>query len=281
MKISIFGLTTFLFHKETLPILYPVSYILAITIRDNIIKVDRFTYTEPFFISNLQDPTKAVLVYWKPEKLKIPIFRGYLIVYQYQYTKLSVTRSLPIILTISARLLDLYRSSLATISVKINSLQKQHNRAIKIEFQRDYFDYIYNEELERQFKKVPINKYIEPIIHYQLPERTRLQEVFYNLSKDLSPKQEVLYSNYLSRRSSESPKDKPPKDQSLYKDPFPLTYTTLYKMMNYIDSYLKEVPKSQRIFYTHPVCQSEELVLQYLQYFKNHIQTIYNISLRL
>ncbi|PQE27491.1 hypothetical protein CJF31_00009118 [Rutstroemia sp. NJR-2017a BVV2] len=50
-------------------------YILAIAIRDNAIKVDGFTYTEPFFINNLQDPTKAVLIYWKPEKLKVPIFR--------------------------------------------------------------------------------------------------------------------------------------------------------------------------------------------------------------
>ncbi|PQE27708.1 hypothetical protein CJF32_00011224 [Rutstroemia sp. NJR-2017a WRK4] len=68
-------LTTFLFHEEALPILCPISYILAIAIRDNTIKVDGFTYTEPFFISNLQDFTKAVLIYWKPEKLKIPIFR--------------------------------------------------------------------------------------------------------------------------------------------------------------------------------------------------------------
>ncbi|KAF7865656.1 hypothetical protein EAF04_005822 [Stromatinia cepivora] len=45
--------TTFLFHEETLPILCPVSYILAIAIRDNTIKVNGFTYAEPFFVSNL------------------------------------------------------------------------------------------------------------------------------------------------------------------------------------------------------------------------------------
>ncbi|EDN93943.1 predicted protein [Sclerotinia sclerotiorum 1980 UF-70] len=67
--------TTFLFHEEALPILCPVSHILAIAIRDNAIKVDGFTHAEPFFTSNLQDPTKAVLVHWKPEKLKVPIFR--------------------------------------------------------------------------------------------------------------------------------------------------------------------------------------------------------------
>ncbi|PQE33432.1 hypothetical protein CJF32_00011107 [Rutstroemia sp. NJR-2017a WRK4] len=65
--------TTFLFHEEALPILYPISHILAIVIRDNAIKVDRFTHTEPFFTSNLQDPTKAVLIHWKPEKLKLSV----------------------------------------------------------------------------------------------------------------------------------------------------------------------------------------------------------------
>jgi hypothetical protein len=40
-----------------------ISYILVFAIKDNVIKVDSFTYTKPFFISNLQDPTKAILVY--------------------------------------------------------------------------------------------------------------------------------------------------------------------------------------------------------------------------
>jgi hypothetical protein len=48
---------------------------LAIAIKDDAIKVDGFTHAEPFFSSNLQDPVKAVLVRWKPEKLKVPVFR--------------------------------------------------------------------------------------------------------------------------------------------------------------------------------------------------------------
>jgi hypothetical protein len=203
---------------------------------------------------------------------------------------------------------------------QIDSLQKQHDRAIKIEFRRDYFDRIHDEELERQLKKVPTNEYVEPIVHHQLPERTRVQEVLCDLSRDLSPskiisrricaidfiialssrqEQEFPHSNHSSRASSESPKD-----QSLYEDHFPLvckktqciicigddrstyeyrtrTYTTPHKMMNHIDSHLKEVPKSQRISCTHPVCQSEGLVLQHLQHFKNHVQTVHGISLRL
>jgi hypothetical protein len=54
--------------------LCPISYILALAIKDNAIEVDSFTHAKPFFTSNLQDLTKAILVHWKPEKLKKPIF---------------------------------------------------------------------------------------------------------------------------------------------------------------------------------------------------------------
>ena len=67
--------TTFLFHEEALPILCPITHILAIAIKDDAIKVDGYTHAKPFFTTKLQDPMKAMLVHWKPEKLKIPIFR--------------------------------------------------------------------------------------------------------------------------------------------------------------------------------------------------------------
>ncbi|PQE19655.1 hypothetical protein CJF31_00010054 [Rutstroemia sp. NJR-2017a BVV2] len=441
--------TTFLFHEETLPILCPVSHILAIAIRDNAIKVDGFTHAEPFFVSNLQDPTKAVLVHWKSEKLKTPIFRqavwtfdglstsahkalrystfayyldrlgwaagfaqkltsycfrrgtgnavdgaattavrdqvmrhnpqtgvfcgSYInekvrfivqdavldqptnIGFLRAFTHMSLTCDPRAPIDVPEEVLkDLppdpeimeltrereeykrqygsyrrappaIRKECEQLRRQIDSLQKQRDRAIKIEFRRDYFDRIHDEELEKQLQKVPTNEYIEPIVHHQLPERTRLQEVLCDLSRDLSPsdivsrriraidlmialsyrqEQEVPHSNRSSRVSSESPKDEPPKDQSSYEDPFPLvckktqciicigddrstyeyrtrTYATPHKMMNHVDSHLKEVPKSQRISCTHPVCQSEGLVLQHLQHFKNHVQTVHGISLRL
>jgi hypothetical protein len=55
--------TTFLFYKEKLLMLCPTNYILALAIKDNVIEVDGFTYAKPFFTSNLQDLTKAILVY--------------------------------------------------------------------------------------------------------------------------------------------------------------------------------------------------------------------------
>ncbi|PQE10708.1 hypothetical protein CJF30_00011443 [Rutstroemia sp. NJR-2017a BBW] len=77
--------------------------------------------------------------------------------------------------------------------------------------------------------------------------------------------QEVPHSNRSSRVSSESPKDEPPKDQSLYEDPFPLvckktqciicigddrstyeyrtrTYATPHKMMNHRFRHPRESP---------------------------------------
>ncbi|EDN91320.1 predicted protein [Sclerotinia sclerotiorum 1980 UF-70] len=163
---------------------------------------------------------------------------------------------------------------------QIDSLQKQYDRIIKIEFWRDYFDCIYNKELKRQFKKVPINEYVEPVVHHQLPERTRLQEVLCDFSRDISPsdivnrririidliiafsyrqEQEVQHSNHSSRESSEFSEEQP-----LCENPFPLLY-----------SHLKEVPKFQRISYAHPVCQSEVLILKHLQHFKNHVQIVH------
>lgn len=125
---------------------------------------------------------------------------------------------------------------------QIDSLQKQRDRAIKVEYRRDYFDRIHNEELKRQLQKVSTNNYIEsyiePIIRHQLPERTRVQEILYNLSRDISSddiisrriraidsiialtsrqKQVIRVSNDSSRASPE-----PSEEHSLCKDPFPL-----------------------------------------------------------
>ncbi|APA07342.1 hypothetical protein sscle_02g021120 [Sclerotinia sclerotiorum 1980 UF-70] len=354
--------TTFLFHEEALPILCPVSHILAIAIRDNAIKVDGFTHAKPFFTSNLQDPTKAVLVHWKPEKLKVPIFRqavwtfdglstsehkalrystfayyldrlgwaagfaqkltsycfrrgtgnavdgaattavrdqvmrhnpqtgvfcgSYInekvrfivqdavldqptnIGFLRAFTHMSLTCDPRAPIDVPEEILKAlppdpeimelkrereeykrqYRSynrappeirkECEQLRRQIDSLQKQRDRAIKIEFRRDYFDRIHDEELERQLKKVPTNEYVEPVVHHQLPERTRLQEVLCDLSRDMSPsdivsrrirtidlmvalsyrqEQEVQHSNHSSRESSEFSEKQP-----LCKDPFPL-----------------------------------------------------------
>ena len=125
---------------------------------------------------------------------------------------------------------------------QIVSLEKQRDRAIKVEYRREYFYRIHNEELERQLRKVAPNKYIEPVIHHQLPERTQLQEVICDLSKDLglsdivsrrvkaidlmvalSRRREVQRSKCSSRSCSESSEEQHlPKGQRPLEESFPL-----------------------------------------------------------
>jgi Tfp pilus assembly protein PilO len=69
---------------------------------------------------------------------------------------------------------------------QIAKLTKSRDNEIKKEYRRDYFHRIHNEEMERQLKKVVKDEYVEPIILHQLPERTQLQEVICDLSKDLT-----------------------------------------------------------------------------------------------
>lgn len=71
---------------------------------------------------------------------------------------------------------------------QMDSLKKQRDRAIKVAYRRDYFYRIHNEELERQLSKTITAKYVEPVINHQLPERSQLQRIVCDLSKDLQPK---------------------------------------------------------------------------------------------
>ncbi|CZR68052.1 uncharacterized protein PAC_17951 [Phialocephala subalpina] len=58
---------------------------------------------------------------------------------------------------------------------KINSATKKWEEDIKKAYRRQYFYRTHNEELQRQLNKVETKEYVEPVIHHQLPERTRLQ----------------------------------------------------------------------------------------------------------
>jgi len=186
---------------------------------------------------------------------------------------------------------------------------------LKVEYRRDYFDRIHDEELEGQLKKVEVDRYIEPVICHQLLERAQLQEAVCDLSIDISPsdivsrrirvidlmvalsyrqEQAIQYSNQSSRTYSESSEKPHVSEEPQGEAHFPLvckktqcitcigddrstfeyrtrTYSTPHKMMNHVDSHLKDVPKLLPFFCTHPVCRSEDLVLQHLQHFKNHV----------
>ncbi|KAL5625695.1 hypothetical protein FOBRF1_000038 [Fusarium oxysporum] len=65
--------TVFLFREHPLPILCPISHILARALRDDAIQVDGYSSAEPFFSTQLGKD--AVKVHWKLSKLKSPVFR--------------------------------------------------------------------------------------------------------------------------------------------------------------------------------------------------------------
>jgi hypothetical protein len=74
---------------------------------------------------------------------------------------------------------------------EINNPTKKWEKDIKVAYRRQYFYRIHNEELQRQLNKIETAVYVEPVIHQQLPERTRLLEAICHFPKDLSPEEIV------------------------------------------------------------------------------------------
>jgi hypothetical protein len=77
---------------------------------------------------------------------------------------------------------------------QIATFTKMREQELKKEYRRDYFYRIHNEELERQLKKVKVvaDTYVEPVIKHQLRERTQLQKIMCDLSKELNPREIVM-----------------------------------------------------------------------------------------
>ncbi|KAK0105971.1 hypothetical protein ONS95_004480 [Cadophora gregata] len=71
---------------------------------------------------------------------------------------------------------------------QLKAATKSLEDELEAEHRKDYFYYIYNEMMKRQLNR-PLNKTVveaEPVIEHQLEERTRLQLVLCDLSKNLS-----------------------------------------------------------------------------------------------
>jgi hypothetical protein len=74
---------------------------------------------------------------------------------------------------------------------QLKNATKSLEDELEAEHRKDYFFYIHNEMMKRQLNR-PLNETVveeeaEPVIEHQLEERTRLQRVLCDLSKDLSP----------------------------------------------------------------------------------------------
>ena len=80
---------------------------------------------------------------------------------------------------------------------QLTNAKKSLRTEIEDAYRKDYFFQIYNEimkqQLQRHLDKTTVEEDaedtqdVEPVIEYQLEERTRLQQVLCDLSKDLSP----------------------------------------------------------------------------------------------
>jgi len=73
---------------------------------------------------------------------------------------------------------------------QLKAATKSLEDELQAEHRKDYFFYIHNEMMRRQLNR-PLNETVEeaaqPVIEHQLEERTQLQLVLCDLSKDLSP----------------------------------------------------------------------------------------------
>ncbi|ELR02067.1 hypothetical protein GMDG_05228 [Pseudogymnoascus destructans 20631-21] len=304
--------TTFLFHEEALPILCPISHVLTHAIKDDAIEVEGSSQAEPFFTSHLQHPTKAVLIHWRPEMLKTPIFRQAVRTCDmFQLVQLKLEQQ-----ELRLELKHLYghafvQGSIGTeageeyhqLSRQIATVTKTFEQELKREYRRDYFYRIHNEELEKILKKVTAlaPTYVEPVVKHQLPERAQLQEIMCDLSKDLiarniiirrihaintmvalSRRQEVqCHKSQLSKSSSGSSLGGSPKvkEEPPSYDRRMRTFSKPDKMKDNVERHLEKRTRG-KYECCHPICKAERLLLNSIILFKNHVEMVHGIRLR-
>lgn len=206
------------------------------------------------------------------------------------------------------------------LNASIKNAETKRRYAVLEEFRADYFRRRPTEDIEKQNKGVAEEKYIEPVVQHQIPERTVIAELMCTFPKDLTPQEAVqrrirtidLMTALCQKREvpcRHRPRAIPPKEpftkqESLAAELFPLvcmktqcpfcigderkTYEERIsffcrpsKMMDHVESiHLRGVSADQTISCCHPVCKSSGLVLNNLMHFKNHVQTVHGISLR-
>jgi hypothetical protein len=118
---------------------------------------------------------------------------------------------------------------------QLTNARKSFREEISREFKRDYIFRLHNEQMKRQLDKTHVaDVYVEPVVEYQLEERTRLQWILCDFSTDLDIKdiidRKICAINLIvalacrqetwRQRPSTSCKA-PVKEESLCPDPFP------------------------------------------------------------
>lgn len=78
------------------------------------------------------------------------------------------------------------------LDAAIRSVEAKRRRAAKKEYRKEYFRKRHTEEIERQLNGlVSEDEYVEPVVHYQFKERSRLEKLLCTFPTDLS-KKEIL-----------------------------------------------------------------------------------------
>jgi hypothetical protein len=70
---------------------------------------------------------------------------------------------------------------------QLTNAKKSLKGEIENAYRKDYFFRIHNEMMKRQLEKTVEEEDVEPVIQHQLEERTRLQQILCDLSRDLKP----------------------------------------------------------------------------------------------
>ncbi|KAI9810031.1 MAG: hypothetical protein M1827_006729 [Pycnora praestabilis] len=206
------------------------------------------------------------------------------------------------------------------IVAAINSKKIKHRKAALKKYRRDYFHRRHTEEIERQLNGITEEEYVEPSIHHQLQEREQLQQILCSFPTSLS-NQDILSRRIhavklmtaLSRRQEVQRRRRQrttrvqefSEDEEAAKlDSFPLickktqcpicignesmtysertfSYCRPAKMMDHVESHLRAISVEQNVVCHHPVCKLKGVALENIGHFKNHVQRVHGISLRI
>jgi len=206
------------------------------------------------------------------------------------------------------------------LTAEIGSARTRRRNITSEEYRADYFRRRPTEDIERQNSGQQEEEYIEPVVEHQIPERTQLAELICTHIAGITPQDIVkrrIHSAGLMlalchrrevprryRLRVALPPQPLVKKESPNLELFPLVlaktqcpicigdelksyeermgcFCRVSKMRDHVERiHLRGVVPEESISCRHPVCKSQRLVLEHLQLFKNHVQTVHGVSLR-
>jgi len=204
---------------------------------------------------------------------------------------------------------------------RLKSEQRNLGDALHDAYSKDCELQAYNEMMKMQLNPSTIEEQGDrPKVQHQLKERTQLEEVLCDFSRDLTPQEIVtrkvaaitLLVALASRQELQTRQPRLPPDSQnpleenppVPADEFPLvcektqcifcignerlsykqqtrTFNRVSHMWDHVENvHLSKVPAGQRIICRHPVCKAQGLVLDNVILFKNHVAEVHEIDLR-